>query len=259
MKLKATFLGTGTSQGVPVIGCKCLVCRSEDARDKRLRTSLMLEIPGDNPYRIVFDTGTDFRQQMLANDIDHVDALVFTHEHNDHTAGLDDVRPFNFRQNSDMPVFASPEVQSALRSRFDYIFNGHKYPGLPRIELHTIEADYPFMAGPLELYPIRVFHGKMPVLGFRTGDFTYITDAKFIPESSLEQIKGSKILVLNALHHKDHYSHLSVDEALEIIAKIGPEQAYLTHISHSMGLHEEVQKTLPDNIFLAYDNLTIEI
>jgi phosphoribosyl 1,2-cyclic phosphate phosphodiesterase len=259
MGLKATFLGTGTSQGVPVIGCECLVCQSSDPFDKRLRTSLMLETTDEQPYRLVFDTGTDFRQQMLANDVKSLDALVFTHEHNDHTAGLDDVRPFNFRQNMDMPLYATQPVQNALRSRFDYIFNGSNYPGIPRIQFHTIQAGKTFDVGPLQLMPIPVFHGKMPVLGFRIQDFTYITDAKYIPEESLELVKGTRVLVLNALHHKPHYSHLNLEEALRIVDLIKPRAAYFTHISHSMGLHRQVQQQLPDHVFLAYDNLAFEI
>lgn len=251
--IKITFLGTGTSQGVPVIACECTVCQSENEKDKRLRTSIHLEIKGKS---FVIDTGPDFRQQMLRAKIKHLDAVIFTHEHKDHIAGLDDIRAFNFLQKKDMDVYASKRVQEKLKKEFDYIFADFKYPGVPQICLHTIE-NKPFKANGVSFLPIEVMHYKLPVLGFRIGDFTYITDANYISKQEKDKIKGSKILVLNALRKTKHISHFNLKEALDLIEEIQPEKTYLTHISHLMGKHEEVQKELPENVFLAYDGLII--
>lgn len=253
--MKITFLGTGTSQGVPLIACRCKVCRSSDNKDKRLRSSIMLE---NHNTRIVIDTGPDFRQQMLREKVENLDAVVFTHEHKDHIAGLDDVRAFNFIQQKHMDVYASSRVQSAIKREFAYIFADEKYPGIPLINLHEITTS-PFKINDIELIPVEVMHYKMPVLGFRIGDFTYITDAKSISDNEKEKIKGSKILVLNALRREEHISHFTFEEAIELVAELQIETGYFTHISHQLGLHEEVSKELPSNIFLAYDGLKIQI
>lgn len=254
-KLRFTFLGTGTSQGVPVIGCHCPVCTSDDPRDNRLRTSGMVTFQEKN---IVIDTGPDFRQQMLRAGIDDVAAILFTHDHNDHTVGLDDVRPLNFKHKKHMPLFATPSVQQSLTNRFGYAFGENAYPGAPRLVFETISKDNNFRIEGLEILPIEVWHGDtLPILGFRFQDLTYITDCKSIQSEELEKIKGTKTLILNALHHNTHHSHLNLEEALALIERIQPQQTFLTHISHSMGKYEDVQKTLPKNIALAYDGLVI--
>lgn len=251
-----TFLGTGTSQGVPVIACDCEVCKSVDFRDKRTRSSV--HILSDQGTSVVIDTGPDFRAQVLRERIKHLDAIVFTHEHKDHTAGLDDVRSFNFRQKMDMPVFARDKVIAQLHQEFAYIFSEHKYPGVPQIETNVID-NHPFSVKDLNIQPIEVLHYKLPVFGFRIGDFTYITDANFISEEEIEKIRGSKVIVLNALQKSEHISHFTLHEALEMVEKIGPEQAYFTHMSHKIGKHRYVQNELPDNVWLAYDGLKIHL
>ncbi|OZI06430.1 hypothetical protein BWI93_19855 [Siphonobacter sp. BAB-5385] len=254
--MQVTFLGTGTSQGVPVIGCDCPVCRSLDFRDKRLRVSMHVEADGRS---LVIDTGPDFRTQALRERIMHLDAVVFTHAHKDHTAGLDDVRPFNFRQNSDIPLYGQAAVLEQIKVEFAYAFAEHKYPGTPRLQLHPIE-NKPFEILGLQLTPIEVMHHKLPVFGYRIGDFSYITDANFIAESELDKLRNSKVLVINALHKGPrHLSHFVLPEALEIIEKLKPEVAYLTHISHSMGLHAQVEAELPPHVHLAYDGLKINL
>ncbi len=253
--MKITFLGTGTSQGVPVIACDCAVCQSEDIRDKRLRCSIIVETQGK---AIVIDTGPDFRQQMLRAKVKKVDAVLFTHEHKDHVAGLDDVRPFNFKYNQDMPVYATEQVQKALRREYQYVFEPPFYPGIPRIQLHTIHKDQPFEAANIPVIPIEVMHYKLPTLGFRFGDFTYITDAKTISEKEKEKVRGSKILVLNALRKDNHLSHLTLEEALEWVEELQPEQAWFTHMSHRLGTHTNIEKELPASVRLAYDNLTLQ-
>ncbi|PMD98201.1 hypothetical protein BWI97_05840 [Siphonobacter sp. BAB-5405] len=254
--MQVTFLGTGTSQGVPVIGCDCPVCRSLDFRDKRLRVSMHVEAEGRS---LVIDTGPDFRTQALRERIMHLDAVVFTHAHKDHTAGLDDVRPFNFRQNSDIPLYGQAAVLEQIKVEFAYAFAEHKYPGTPRLQLHPIE-NKPFEILGLQLTPIEVMHHKLPVFGYRIGDFSYITDANFIAESELDKLRNSKVLVINALHKGPrHLSHFVLPEALEIIEKLKPEVAYLTHISHSMGLHAQVEAELPPHVHLAYDGLKINL
>ena len=253
--MTVTFLGTGTSQGVPVITCTCDICQSLDFRDKRLRSSIHIQ-SGD--ISLVVDTGPDFRQQMLRERIRKLSAIVFTHQHKDHTAGMDDVRSFNFSQKKDMPVFARKEVIEQIKQEFAYVFAEVKYPGVPRIETHEI-SNSPFEVENLLIQPIEVMHHKLPVFGFRIGDFTYITDANFISDEEMEKIKGSKILVLNALQKQPHISHYTLEEAIEVSQKIGAEQTYFTHISHRLGLHQEVQKELPENIFLAYDGLKLSI
>jgi Metal-dependent hydrolases of the beta-lactamase superfamily I len=253
--LKIRFLGTGTSQGIPVIGCDCPVCTSDDFRDKRLRSSILLII---EKQHLVIDIGPDFRQQMLNAKVKDLDAVLITHEHNDHVIGLDDVRPFNFRSNKNMPVYARSNVQADLKNRFPYIFNTNPYPGAPSVVLRDIEVNEPFQIDETTIIPIEAFHGKLPVLGFRIGGFTYLTDIKTISHSELEKVKGTEFLVISALHKQEHHSHLNLNQALELIKRINPTRAYLTHLSHRMGIYREVEKLLPPNVFIAYDNLEIE-
>lgn len=249
-----TFLGTGTSQGVPVIACDCPVCTSLDYRDERTRTSVHIQNVSDS---INIDCGPDFRTQILRERIDKLDAILFTHEHRDHTAGLDDVRSFNFKQRSDMPVFASSQVIDALKSSYEYVFAASKYPGVPRVETNEINGS-PIKVGNTEFLPIQVYHHKLPVYGFRVKDLVYITDANAIPEAEYKKLRGVKVLILNALQKEKHISHFNIEEALEIVARIKPEKTYFTHISHKLGLHKEVEEELPDDVHLAYDGLKIE-
>lgn len=253
--LTITFLGTGTSQGVPVIGCNCEVCASVDFRDKRLRSSI--HIQNDN-ISLIIDTGPDFRQQVLRENIQHLDAVLFTHAHRDHTAGLDDVRAFNFKQNIHMPVYGSEATLNQLQQDFAYIFGPDNYPGLPRIKLHEVGGK-PFAVHNTEFIPLQVFHYKLPVLGFRTGSFAYITDANHIPDETLERLKGTQVLVLNALQREPHISHFNLDEAVAMAQRIGARKTYFTHISHKLGLHRDVEKELPAGIELAWDGLRIQL
>lgn len=252
--MKITFLGTGTSQGVPVIACKCKVCQSRNSKDKRLRTSILINYNNKN---IVVDTGPDFRQQMLTNKVDQLDAVLFTHEHKDHIAGLDDIRAFNYQSKSDMPVYATEQVQVGLKKEFHYIFSNFQYPGIPKVELNTIQNFKPFALFNKTIVPIEVMHYKLPVTAFRIDNFTYITDANFISESEKEKIKGTEILIVNALRREEHISHFTLQQALDLIAEIKPKQAYLTHISHLLGSHDEVSLELPKNVSIAYDGLVI--
>jgi phosphoribosyl 1,2-cyclic phosphate phosphodiesterase len=254
--LKVTFLGTGTSQGVPVITCECEVCKSADKHDKRLRVSVLLEV---DKQVILIDTGPDFRYQMLRADVKKLDAVLYTHEHKDHVAGLDDVRAFNYKQQAEVDIYAHQRVQNALKREFHYIFSGDNYPGIPRLRLNNIIEGESFQAAGIDIIPISVMHHQLPVFGFRIGDFTYITDAKIISPQEKEKIKGSKILVINALQKEKHISHFTLDEALEFAAEIGANKTYLTHISHKLGTHAEVSKQLPEGVFLAYDGLELEI
>lgn len=254
--MKVTFLGTGTSQGVPVIGCDCEVCTSTNKKDKRLRTSIWVEAPEAS---IVIDSGPDFRYQMLRANVRKLDAIVFTHSHKDHIAGLDDVRAYNYFQQKAMEVYATMHTQDALRREFDYVFNNQGYPGIPQINLNTIHPDESFNINGVEILPIRVMHYHMEVLGFRINDFTYITDANYIAPKELNKIQGSKSFVLNALRHEPHISHYTLEEAVEIAKLVGAGNTYFTHISHQLGLHEEVNKGLPQGMQLAYDGLTLEL
>ena len=255
--MEITFLGTGTSQGVPVIGCSCAVCRSVDYRDQRLRVSVHLQVQGRS---IIIDSGPDFRQQVLREHIHHLDALVFTHEHKDHTAGLDDIRAYNFRQQHDMPVHAEPRVLEQLKREYEYIFAEHKYPGIPQVALHPILSETePFPVEGVLFEPIRALHYKLPVLGFRVENFTYVTDANHLGPDALEQMRGSEVIVLNALRHEKHISHFTLQEAVDILEDLAPRRAYLTHISHQLGRHREVEAQLPDFIRLAYDGLRVTL
>lgn len=253
--MKITFLGTGTSQGVPVIACTCEVCLSADEKNKRLRSSVMLEMNGKV---VVIDSGPDFRQQMLRANVNRLDGLVFTHEHKDHIAGLDDIRAFNYVLKKKMDVYASVKVQEAMRREFPYIFDDFKYPGIPELNLHTISNKEFDVAG-IKFIPVEVLHYRIPVFGFRIGDFTYITDANFISEEEKKKIRGSKIIVLNALRKEPHVSHYTLQEAVDVLKDLNPETGYLTHISHQLGLHEEVQRELPVNIKCAFDGLVLEV
>ncbi|MCH2235128.1 MAG: MBL fold metallo-hydrolase [Crocinitomicaceae bacterium] len=252
--MRGIFLGTGTSQGIPVIACDCHVCTSPDAKDKRLRSSFLLELPAGN---VVIDTGPDFRQQMLSNEVKRLDAILYTHEHKDHVAGMDDVRAFNFKMKKDMEVYATENVQKALKREFHYVFEAVRYPGVPRVNLNTITTNSFELLGE-EIIPILVYHYKLPVLGFRVRNFAYITDAKTIPEEEKLKMKDLDILVLNALRKEPHMSHLTLEEALELIYELKPKKAYLTHISHLFGRHAE-DHGLPDHVEIAYDGLTIDI
>jgi phosphoribosyl 1,2-cyclic phosphate phosphodiesterase len=253
--LKVTFLGTGTSQGVPFIGCDCPVCTSTDKRDNRLRTSVWIETEDTS---IVIDSGPDFRYQMLRAKVKKLDALVFSHGHKDHIAGMDDVRAYNYHQNKAMEVYASTETQEALKREFSYVFSGTQYPGIPVINLNTI-SNKPFTINGLELIPIRTLHYKLEVFGFRIGNFTYITDANYIAPEELEKAKGSKVFVLNALRHDPHVSHFTLQEAIAVAKEVGAENTYFTHISHQLGLHTKVEENLPAGMHLSYDSLILHL
>ena len=253
--MTVTFLGTGTSQGIPIIGSTHPVCLSSDFKDKRLRVSVLIE--WDN-YSYVIDCGPDFRQQMLRAGSDRIDGIVFTHEHSDHVLGFDDIRPFYFRQG-DIPIYAHKRVLKALKKRFDYVFKTkNKYPGAPTVIQNRIKNE-PFLLKNLEVIPVNGKHYKLQVFGFKFGDFAYLTDMKTVKAEEIEKIKNVKVLVVNALRIEPHLSHFNLEEALQFIAEVNPETAYLTHISHLLGFHEAIQKKLPKNVFLAYDGLEINL
>ncbi len=254
--MKIYFLGTGTSQGIPVIGSHHSVCLSDDFKDKRLRVSVWIY---DETNSIIIDCSPDFRQQMLASRCPKVDAILFTHEHSDHTAGLDDIRPFNFRQG-EIPIYGHQRVIENLKMRFDYIFETqNKYPGAPSVQPIEVRNNHSFSIGKMTIIPINALHGNLQVFGYRVNDFAYLTDVKTIELDEIEKLKGTKVLVINALREEPHHSHFSLQDALDFVTLVQPQKAYLTHISHILGFHEEVQKTLPKNVFLAYDNLEITI
>ena len=252
--MKLTFLGTGTSHGIPVIGCRCPVCTSGDPRDRRLRTSLLVEV-GDQT--IVVDTGPDFRQQILDAGIRKLDAVVMTHQHRDHIAGLDDVRSFNYMQQKPMPVYGNHYVMDQIKREFHYVFD-NDYPGVPQLELHQIENE-PFDVDGLQWTPIQVYHHNLPVFGFRLGGLSYITDANRIPDVEMDKIRNSEVMIINALQREDHISHFTLSEAIEMIEVLKPKRAYLIHVSHNLGLHSEVSEVLPSHVHLAYDGLQITL
>ena len=257
--MRLTFLGTGTSQGVPVIGCRCAVCTSADRRDRRLRTSAMVETRG---VRLVIDAGPDFRYQMLRTGVRHVDGILLTHEHKDHIGGLDDVRAFNF---VDYPptvhrvdIYAAPRTAACVRKDFDYAFAQDKYRGVPEIALHEIDTERPFTVGGVEIVPVSGHHSeRFTVTGYRIGRMAYLTDFKTIEDREVEKLRGVELLVVNALRFKEHYSHFNVAEALELIRRVGPREAYLTHMSHDIGLHAATEPTLPAGVRMAYDTLQV--
>jgi len=254
--LKITFLGTGTSQGIPVIGSNHPVCRSSDPRDRRLRVSVLISW---KDYNYVIDCGPDFRQQMLTHAVNRLDGILFTHEHSDHTAGIDDIRPYFFRQG-DIPIYAHKRVIENLNSRFDYIFaDSNRYPGAPAVQVNEVFKDVSFMIGDKMVVPVEVYHNRLQVFGYRIENFAYLTDVKSIKDEEIDKIKGVKILSVNALRIDPHHSHFNLEEALEFVEKVKPQRAYFTHISHYLGFHEEVEKSLPKNVHLAYDNLVVSV
>ena len=253
--MKITFLGTGTSQGVPVIACECSVCASTDYRDKRLRTSLLLE---SENVTLIIDAGPDFRQQALRENLTKLDAILLTHEHKDHIAGLDDVRAFNHKSRSAIDIYSEERVQEAIRREYSYVFSKNRYPGIPEMQLCAV-TDNPFSINGVEIQPIRAYHHCLPVYGFRVGNFAYITDANHVPEESIEKLIGVKHFVINGLRKEKHLSHFCLHESLELINKISPKKAFITHISHHMGFYDEVSKELPAGVYLAYDGLSVVV
>lgn len=253
--MKITFLGTGTSQGIPVIGCDCETCQSSDPKDKRLRVSIQIEVADKV---LVVDVGPDFRQQMLRAQTTKVDAILITHSHSDHIAGLDDIRPFNFKYERDMPIYSTPNVNEVLRMRFPYIFEA-TYPGVPRIELHDISKEQSFTAEGIAIVPIEIYHGQLPILGFRIGNFAYLTDFKSIEKEEAKKLEGVTTLVVSALHHNEHHSHSTLQESIEFVNQMNIPRAYFTHLSHQMGTHKATEALLPAHISIAYDGLILEI
>jgi phosphoribosyl 1,2-cyclic phosphate phosphodiesterase len=253
--MKITLLGTGTSNGIPVIACKCEVCKSNDPKDKRLRSAIMVE---DGNTRIVVDAGPDFRQQMLQNNVDSLDAILITHEHADHIFGLDDIRSFNWQRKSAMEIYCEERVQENLKKIFNYVFALNKYPGTPRMELVSIDYK-PFQIGTLNIIPIRLYHHKLPVYGFRFGDFAYLTDFNSIADQEFEKLRGIDTLVICALRKASHISHLNLESAVEFIHKLSPRKAYLTHMSHDIGKHADLIRELPSNIQPGYDGLVLNL
>jgi phosphoribosyl 1,2-cyclic phosphate phosphodiesterase len=251
--VKITFLGTGTSQGVPVIACDCAVCNSDDLHDKRLRTSLLLQTES---VTLLFDAGPDFRQQMLKEKVTRLDGIILTHEHKDHIAGLDDVRAFNYKSQSAIDIYSEERVQKAIKEEYSYVFSEIQYPGIPKMKLLPV-PEHGFSVKGVDIIPVRVFHYHLPVYGFRIGNVAYITDANYIPEESKEKLFGVKYLVINALRKEKHISHFCLREALDFIKEISPKKAFITHISHQMGFHAEVSKELPGGTSLAYDGLSV--
>jgi len=252
--MKVTILGTGTSQGIPVIACHCKVCNSNNPKDKRLRVSVLVEI---DDQKIIIDTGPDFRQQMLRENVQDVNAILFTHQHKDHVAGMDDIRAFNHNSKKDMDIYCTTEVEEALIREFPYIFSSYRYPGVPEVKIHNI-VNKPFEINGVKITPIEGLHYKLPVLGFRIKDFVYFTDVNFISKKEKEKMKGVKVIVIDALRRKPHISHFTLDQAVELLEELKPKKGFLTHISHYMGSHDEVNKELPDFIKLAYDGQQIK-
>ncbi len=259
MDITLTLLGSGTSQGVPIIGCACVVCSSTDSRDKRLRTSAMLEIKrGDRQTRIIIDAGPDFRYQMLRENVQSVDAILITHEHKDHIGGIDDIRAFNYLQSSAIRIYCQQRVAQTIKKDFSYAFVSpeNRYAGVPEIDLQIIDQE-PFYIDGIEIVPIRVMHQRLPILGYRIGGVVYITDASYIPEESMAKMMGCELLVINALRHQKHPSHFTLDEAIEVSRLVAPKETIITHISHQMGLYRQVEARLPEEVKLGYDSLKI--
>src|SRR5690625_984739 len=256
MSNSVTFLGTGTSQGVPVILCKCEVCQSNNFKDKRYRSSIWVQYAG---LDIIIDTGPDFRSQILSHTPPKIDAVLYTHGHKDHIAGMDDIRAYTHLSDKPMDIYLDEETEQNLRREYHYVFSDFKYPGIPEVQLHRIEKDKIIRINEVKIQPIQVLHYKLQVFGFRFGNFTYLTDANFIPKDQWGYLEGTEILVINALRRTKHISHFTLEEAIEIAEKLKVKKAYFTHISHFLGLHEEVSKELPSNMFLAYDGLSIQI
>ncbi len=260
---KITFLGTGTSQGIPMIGCTCKVCKSADPRDNRLRTSALVE---HNGFRILIDCGPDFRQQMLRQNISDLDAVILTHQHKDHTGGMDDIRAFNYFRKAAFPIYAEPNVQESLKMEYSYAFAEHKYPGVPDYTLHTI-GEEPFTItkslpdgteASIEITPIRVYHYRLPILGFRIGNMAYITDGSSIPATEFDKLQGLELFIINTVRREKHISHFSLPEALDVVEKVGAPRNFLTHLSHQIGTHKELEAILPPNVKPAYDTLELE-
>lgn len=255
--MKLRFLGTGTSQGVPVIACRCKVCLSVDEHDRHLRTAALVET--DEGKNILIDIGPDFREQMLRHKVSHLDSILITHAHRDHVGGIDDIRAFNWVQQQKMEVYCNAIADAAIKHDYSYIFEPHEFPGLPEANMHVVTGDDPFEAAGVTVVPIKAMHKTLPVLGYRIGPLAYITDANYIEPKELDKIIGVDTLVINALRKQQHFSHFCLSEALEVIEKVKPRVAYLTHMSHEMGLYREVSRELPDGVFLAYDGLQVTI
>ena len=255
--MRLTFLGTGTSLGVPVVACRCAVCLSDDWHDKHLRTSAL--VTTDEGSNILIDIGPDFREQMLREKVTHLDSILITHAHRDHVGGLDDIRSFNYVQNKKMDIYCNHEARVAIERDYHYIFVPHEFPGLPEANMHELTGDESFHAAGVDIMPVKAMHKLLPVLGFRLGDLVYITDANHIPSNEMEKMKGVDIMVINALRKEKHFSHFCLPEALEIIAQVQPREAYITHVSHEMGFYAEVSKLLPPHVHIAYDGLQIEV
>lgn len=253
MQNSITFLGTGTSQGIPLIGCHCEVCDSTDPRDKRFRSSALIEYQG---IKVVIDAGPDFRQQMLREDVRDLDAILLTHPHKDHTGGLDDVRAFNYITGKNMPIYCEPNVLESLKMEYSYAFREHKYPGVPEFEVHTIGTD-PFFINGVEIIPVRAIHYKLPVLGYRFGKLGYLTDANYISDEDIQKFRGVDVFVINTIRREKHISHFSLDEALDVARRVGARQTYLTHLSHQIEKHSELSLFLPDGVTPAYDTLRV--
>lgn len=254
MQNSITFLGTGTSQGIPLIGCHCEVCDSTDPRDKRFRSSALIEYQG---IKVVIDAGPDFRQQMLREDVRDLDAILLTHPHKDHTGGLDDVRAFNYITGKNMPIYCEPNVLESLKMEYSYAFREHKYPGVPEFEVHTIGTD-PFFINGVEIIPVRAMHYKLPVLGYRFGKLGYLTDANYISDEDIQKFRGVDVFVINTIRREKHISHFSLDEALDVARRVGARQTYLTHLSHQIEKHSELSLFLPDGVTPAYDTLRVK-
>lgn len=255
--MKLTLLGTGTSQGVPVVACDCPVCSSLDPKDRHLRSSALVTM--DNGDNILIDIGPDFREQMLREKVSHLDAILITHAHRDHVGGIDDIRSFNYVQNRRMDIYANQQTLSSLQRDYHYIFEPHPFPGLPEADLHLVDGTCDFFASSHRITPIKCMHKDLPILGYRIGKLAYITDANFIASEEQQKLLGLDLLVINALRKEKHFSHFSLPEALLLIDSLKPKAAYITHVSHQMGLYQDVSKELPPNVHLAYDRLSISL